>query len=267
MAEAFVRAGKGHAERLELNLLIDPCRKVASSPVLLKCLVTFCPPKRLRDVVVLNYLIAAMVLLGAGHLKEGHACRAQKSIWLFRPMISGVKLSPDDLSVEGLVFQWVGWAIKDFIMSRASLVAENLCLRQQLLVLQRRHPRPRLRDADRRFWILACRWFSGWRRSLLIVKPETVLGWHRKGWKSYWRWRSRAPGNNGRHPIRDELRLLIRRMTSENALWGQRRIQAELARLGYKVSARTVAKYMRRPHGREPAPGWRIFLKQHAGET
>ena len=152
-------------------------------------------------------------------------------------------------------------------MSKTSLVAENLCLRQQLLVLQRRHPRPRLRDADRRFWILACRWFSGWRRSLLIVKPETVLGWHRKGWKSYWRWRSRAPGNNGRHPIRGELRLLIRRMTSENTLWGQRRIQAELARLGYKVSARTVAKYMRRPHGREPSPGWRIFIRQHAGET
>ena len=82
------------------------------------------------------------------------------------------------------MFQWVGWAIKDFIMSRASLVGENLCLRQQLLVLQRRHPRPRLKDADRRFWILACRWFSGWRRSLLIVKPETALDWHRKGWKS-----------------------------------------------------------------------------------
>jgi hypothetical protein len=102
-------------------------------------------------------------------------------------MMSGVKLSADDLSMEGLVFQWVGWANKDFIMSGASLVAENLCLRQQLPVFQRRHPRPRLRDADRRFWIIACCWFSGWRRSLLIVKSETVLGWHRKGWKSYWR--------------------------------------------------------------------------------
>jgi transposase InsO family protein len=97
------------------------------------------------------------------------------------------------------------------------------------------------------------------------MRPETVLGWHRKGWRSYWRWRSRASGNSGRHPISGELRLLIRRMTSENALWGQRRIQAELARLGHKVSARTVAKYMSRPRGREPSPGWRIFLKQHAG--
>jgi putative transposase len=164
------------------------------------------------------------------------------------------------------VIRWAARALVEFFQSRASLVAENLCLRQQLLVLRRRHPRPRLRDADRRFWIIAFRWFSGWRRPLLIVRPETVLGWHRKGWKSYWRWRSRASGNSGRRPISGELRLLIRRMTSENTLWGQRRIQAELARLGYKVSARTVAKYMRRPHEREPSPGWRIFLKQHTGE-
>ena len=156
--------------------------------------------------------------------------------------------------------------------SQASLGREppwlrrTYALRQQLLVLQRRRPRPRLTDADRRFWILASRWFRGWRGTLLIVKPETVLGWHRKGWKAYWRWRSRAPAHSGRRPIRDELRLLIRRMASENVLWGQRRIQAELARLGFKVSARTVAKYMRLPHDREPSPGWRIFLERHAAE-
>lgn len=163
------------------------------------------------------------------------------------------------------MIRWAARALAGYFKSRASLVAENLCLRQQLLVLQRRHPRPSLKEADRRFWILACRWFSGWRRSLLIVTPETVLSWHRKGWKSYWRWRSRASGNSGRHPISGELRLLIRRITSENALWGQQRIQAELARLGYRVCARTVAKYMRRPHRREPSPVWRIFLKQHVG--
>ena len=64
------------------------------------------------------------------------------------------------------------------------------CLRQQLIVLQRRHPRPRLRDADRRFWIVASRWFTDWRHPLLIVRPETVLGWQRAGWRAYWRWRS-----------------------------------------------------------------------------
>jgi hypothetical protein len=123
------------------------------------------------------------------------------------------------------VVRWAATALAEFLKSRASLAAENLCLRQQLLVLQRRNPRPRLKDADRRFWIIACRWFSDWRRML-------VLRWHRKGWKSYLRWRSRTPGCSGRHPIQGELRLLIRRMASENAFWGQRRIQAELARLG-----------------------------------
>jgi transposase InsO family protein len=123
-----------------------------------------------------------------------------------------------------------------------------------------------LTDADRRFWILVRRWFWGWRETLLIVKPETVIGWHRKGWRAYWRWRSRAAGNSGRRPICDELRLLIRRMASENILWGQRRIQAELATLGFKVSARTVAKYMRIRHGRGPSPGWRTFLNRHTAE-
>jgi hypothetical protein len=157
-------------------------------------------------------------------------------------------------------------AIAGVFKSRAALVAENLCLRQQLLVYQRRRPRPRLRDADRRFWILARRWFSGWRGTLLVARPETVLGWHRKGRKAYWRWKSRVPAKGGRSPIRDELKLLIRRMASENVLWGQRWIQAELMRLGFKVSARTVAKYMRLPHDRGPSPGWRCFLERHAAE-
>jgi len=164
------------------------------------------------------------------------------------------------------MLRWVWWVVSGLLLSQAALVGENLCLRQQLLVLQRRHPRPRLRDADRRFWILACRWFSNWQSSLLIVKPETVLGWHRKGWKAHWRWRSRAPRKRGRPPIRNELRSLIRRMALENILWGQRRVQAELARLGFKVSARTVAKYMRRPSRPERSPGWRRFLHRHAAE-
>ncbi len=80
-----------------------------------------------------------------------------------------------------LVVRWMALAIIELFKPKALLVAENLCLRQQLLVLQRRHPRPRLADADRQFWIIACRWFSDWRKSLLVVKPETVLGWHRRG--------------------------------------------------------------------------------------
>jgi putative transposase len=162
------------------------------------------------------------------------------------------------------VFRWFGWAIVACFRSRASLVTENICLRQQLLVLRRRQPRPGIRDSDRRFWVLACRWSGAWRGALLIVKPETVLRWHRRGWKAYWHWRSRRRGKVGRRPISPKLRTLIQRMATENRLWGQRRIQAELARLGFKVSARSVAKYMRRPWDGKPFPGWRRFLKQHA---
>src|SRR5262249_14022791 len=155
----------------------------------------------------------------------------------------------DDNRQEGLVIRWTAWAIAALLKPKALLVAENLCLRQQLVILQRRQPRPRLLGADRRFWILARQWYSGWRDALLIVQPETVLRWHREGWRTYWRWRSRLPRRGRRPPIPAELRALIRQVASENRFWGQRRIQAELARLGFKVSSRTVAKYMRRPYG------------------
>ncbi len=95
---------------------------------------------------------------------------------------------------------------------------------------------------------MICRWIVRWRETLIIVQPETVLGWHRQGWKTYWRWRSRQRGRGGRRCIDPEVRSLIRRMASENPLWGQRRIQAELVRLGFTICARTVAKYMRQPY-------------------
>ena len=82
------------------------------------------------------------------------------------------------------MFHCLLWAIAAAIRPKVLLIADNLCLRQQLLVLQRRNQRPHLKDADRGFWILACRWFLGWRQSLLIVKPETVLRWRRRGWRS-----------------------------------------------------------------------------------
>lgn len=161
---------------------------------------------------------------------------------------------------------WVVWAIARLFSSRASLIAENLCLRQQLVVLHRQRGQPRLRDSDRRFWILACRWLPRWQEGLLIVAPETVLRWHRKGWKAHWRWRSRPPRRSGRKPLSSEVRALIRRMADENVLWGQKRIQAELTRLGFEVSARTVAKYMRGVRRGPPSPSWRSFLATHAGK-
>ena len=162
------------------------------------------------------------------------------------------------------MIRWAGRAIAAWAKPRADLIVENLCLRQQLIVLQRRAPRPRLRDGDRRFWILVCRWFPTWRDSLLVVQPNTVLRWHRRGWTAYWRWRSRPRRRGGRPPLPRALRALIRRMSVENRLWGQRRVQAELARLGFPVSARTVAKYMRRPYDGVPSPTWRKFLTRHA---
>jgi putative transposase len=159
---------------------------------------------------------------------------------------------------------WWAWAIAACWRSRAALVAEHLCLRQQLLVLRRRQLRPRLSDRDRRFWILASRWFPGWQDIIVVVSAATVLRWHHRGWRAYWRWGSRRGAKAGRHPVTQELQALIRRMTLKNRLWGQRRIQAELARLGFKVSASTVAKYMHRAHYPGPLSHWRSFLKQQA---
>jgi putative transposase len=159
-----------------------------------------------------------------------------------------------------MVFRWIILGLVTAFKPRPRLIAENLCLRQQLVVLKRKQKRPSLRDRDRRFWLLASRCFSGWRDALLIVQPDTVLRWHRTGWKAYWRWRSRRCKRGGRRHISPELRELIRRMARENPLWGQQRIQGELANLGFNVSPRTVAKYMRRRWNGQPSPGWRQFL-------
>ena len=127
----------------------------------------------------------------------------------------------------------LAYAFTAIFKSRARLVAEILCLRQQLIVLKRRQARPQIRDADRRFWVLACQLFSGWSRSLIVVRPDTVVSWHRKGWKAYWRWRSRRPCRTGRRKIEPELRELIRRMARENSLWRARSLP-----LGYNAESR-----------------------------
>jgi hypothetical protein len=123
------------------------------------------------------------------------------------------------------------------IQAEDLLIAESPCSPQQLVVRQRRYPRPRLSNADRRFWILASRWFGDRRRPLRIVRPETVLRWYRQGWEAYWTWLSHRRVKRGRRPLSQELRDLIRGVAAENRLWGQKRIQAALARLGFKVFA------------------------------
>ncbi len=144
----------------------------------------------------------------------------------------------------------------------AAIALENLALRHQLLVLQRSVTRPRLFRWDRILWVWLSRLWTGWRSSLLIVQPATVVAWHRQGFRLYWRWKS-SPRPVGRPRLDTEIRHLIRRMAQENPTWGRRRIEAELALLGYAVAELTVAKYMHRTSPR-PSPTWRVFLTAHA---
>lgn len=159
--------------------------------------------------------------------------------------------------------RWIIAVVREMFKSRWRLAAEVVCLRQQLAVLARTQKRPRILNRDRRFWILMCRWFPKWKNCLLIVRPATVLAWHQRGWRSYWRWKSKCR-KPGRKRITLALRQLIRRMAAENPLWGQVRIMAELFKLGQVVSPRTVSKYMRRPWNGTPSPRWKNFLEQHA---
>src|ERR1700730_9950204 len=146
--------------------------------------------------------------------------------------------------------------------SKLRLEAENAVLRHQLIVLRRRlHGRVRLTNHDRCFFVQLYRWSPSILKVLTVIRPETLVRWHRAGFRSYWRWRSRSLG--GRPRIETDLRALIRQMSVENSLWGAPRIHGELLKLGFEVAQSSVAKYMvkrRRP----PSQGWRTFLRNHA---
>jgi putative transposase len=145
-------------------------------------------------------------------------------------------------------------------ISRPALVLENLALRQQLAVATRGGRRPRFRDADRMFWIALRQVWSDWAASLAIVKPATVIAWHRRAYRAYWRHLSRKPG---RPRTKAQLRELIAQMVNENR-WGAPRIHGELLTLGFRVSERTVSRYLRacRPQ-RPPGTSWKTFLSNH----
>lgn len=144
--------------------------------------------------------------------------------------------------------------------NRADLAAENLALRQQLAVLRRTAKRPQICQRDRIFWVWLSRLWKNWRSSLLIVQPDTVVRWHRRGFRLYWRWKSRK---TGRPKVDPEIRSLIRRMSLENPLWGTPRVQSELRLLGFDVAESTVAKYMVKRRPGPPSQSWRTFLKNH----
>ena len=147
------------------------------------------------------------------------------------------------------------------LRSQRELALENFALRQQLAVLKHETKRPRLINADRAFWVVLSRLWTDWQHALILVKPETVIGWHCKGFKLYWTWKSQNRG--GRPRIDAEIRSLIRRMARENPTWGAPRIHGELLKLGFKASEATVSRYMPRRR-KPPSQNWRTFLQNHA---
>ena len=152
--------------------------------------------------------------------------------------------------------------LRALFRDRSHLALENLALRQQLAILHRKAPRPRLRSADRVFWLSLARVWDQWRSALILVRPETVLRWHRHGFRYFWKWKSR-----GRPCVSPEAIRLIRRMSRENPLWGAPRIRSELLLLGYDIAEATVAKYMSRRDRRPPSQTWRTFLRNHLRAT
>src|SRR5438128_5298769 len=152
--------------------------------------------------------------------------------------------------------------VASLFKSKSRLEAENAALRHQLVVLQRKvRGRVRLTNSDRLFFIQLYRWFPSVLKAITIVRPETLVRWHRAGFRRYWRWKSRSLG--GRPQIDADLRALIRRMSVDNPLWGAPRIHGELLKLGFEVAESTVAKYMVK-RSWPPSQGWRTFLHNHS---
>lgn len=149
--------------------------------------------------------------------------------------------------------------------SRKNLILENTLLRQQLIIYQRSVKRPKITQLDRIILVWLSKVYNRWKEAMMVVKPDTVIGWHRQGFKLYWRRKSRGAG---RPCIDWTLIKLIRKLQKENPLWSAQRIQGELKKLGYDVCDNTVAKYMKRPEASpEKRQRWLTFLRNHAPRT
>src|SRR3954468_17894624 len=148
--------------------------------------------------------------------------------------------------------------------SRIALQLEILALRHQLQVLQRTRPRQlRLATMDRWLWVVLSRLWTEWRAALVIVKPETVIAWHRRGFRLWWTWKSRH--RTRRPTLPADVRTLIRTMAEANPRWGAPRIHGELQKLGIDICQATVAKYLVRRR-QPPSQTWRTFLRNHIGQ-
>src|SRR2546426_1654981 len=155
-------------------------------------------------------------------------------------------------------------ALRAGLGARTDLVLENLALRQQLALLRRRSKRPRFGPLDRLFWIWLSQRWARWRETLNVVRPETVIRWHRQGFRAFWNWKSRR-GRTGRPPVDWEVAKLVRTMALANPLWGAPRIHGELLKLGLNVSQRTVGRLMPR-RAKPPSQTWRTFLQNHVAD-
>lgn len=154
--------------------------------------------------------------------------------------------------------------IRACFRTQTELALENVALRQQLQVLNRRRPKPRMTPPNRFFWVILRHLWSGWRHALFIVEPETVVRWHRAGFRQYWKWISRKSVSCGRKPTSRELRDFIFQMVAENRTWGAPRIHGELKMLGFEISERTLLNWMRKaPRNPESAKRWMTFLSNH----
>jgi hypothetical protein len=177
---------------------------------------------------------------------------------LARPQIGDAEGVPELLWL--LLTTVLAW-----LRPRQDLVLENVLLRHHLAVLTRptrTRPRARLRVWDKLLWILARQFCAGWRQPLRIVTPETVVRWHRQGWRLFWRWKSRSRG--GRPHISPEAQDLIATRSRDNRLWGTERIRDELLKLGIVVSNRSIRRYRWRGPARPSSQTWRTFLRNHA---
>src|SRR3989442_5301785 len=165
------------------------------------------------------------------------------------------------------MFRFIGLCLGTLVRlvrARRSLLLENLALRQQLAVLKRRNPRPRLDLLDRLFWGAVRRFWSGWQQSLIVVTPETVVRWHRAGFRLYWKLISKVRRPVGRRQTSKEIQELIFRMVVENSTWGAPRIHGELLMLGFDISERTISRWMKRaPRDTGSAKRWLAFLRNH----
>jgi transposase InsO family protein len=160
------------------------------------------------------------------------------------------------------ILRLIWGTLADFFRSRADLQTEIIALRHQLNVLRRKRPeRLVFGNTDRLLFVWLYRLAPGTLKALSIVKPETVIGWHRRGFRAFWRWKSRSTAGRPKAPL--EIRTLIREMSIANPLWGAPRVHGELLKLGIDVGQTTVAKYMSRWR-RSPSQGWKTFLRNHA---